>query len=403
LNKEILNTGVQNFIFKNLNADIVSVILKKSAFPDVSSKELAEQIEAKKKCAKKLPTWFKTKNIYYPNKLNIEQSSSEIAAEYKAKIVYGKSLIDLTGGLGIDSYFFSKKMGQVFHCEIDGNLSQIAAYNFEILGAENIDVFQTNGIESLKNSNQIYDWIYLDPSRRNDTKEKVFLLSDCTPNILVHIDWLFEKSNNILLKTSPLLDLSKGIEQLQFVKEIHIVAIKNEVKELLWVLNKKDQGSITVRTVNIKLDEEESFNFNWLDEQKTVSNIGQPLKYLYEPNAAILKSGAFKLTSKHFNLDKLNEHSHLYTSNELIDFPGRKFKINGVYNYGKKELNSLNIKKANIATRNFPKSVDTIRKLLKIKDGGDDYLFFTKCPNEKNIVLHCKKLPTKLKATGSYK
>ena len=395
MNKEILYTGIQEFIHNNLDTDIVSVILKKSVFPNVTNKELAEQIEAKKKCAKKLPTWFKTKNIYYPNKLNIEQCSSEMAAGYKARIVSGKTLIDLTGGFGIDSYFFSKKIEQVFHCEIDGNLSQIAAHNFEILRAENIDVIQTNGIEYLTKSNQIYDWIYLDPSRRNDTKEKVFLLSDCTPNILIHIKSLFEKSNNILLKTSPLLDLSKGIEQLQCVKEIYIVAIKDEVKELLWVLNKEEQRGITIRTVNIKSDKEESFNFKWLDEQDTVSNIGPPLKYLYEPNAAILKSGAFKLISKCFKLDKLNEHSHLYTSNELVEFPGRKFKINGVYNYGKKELKSLNIKKANIATRNFPESVATIRRLLKIKDGGDDYLFFTKSSNERNIVLHCKKPPLK--------
>ncbi len=395
MNKEILNTGVQNFISKNLNTDIVSVILKKSTFPRVTNKELAEQIEAKKKCIKKLPTWFGSKNIYYPNKLNIEQCSSEMAAGFKARIVSGKSLIDLTGGLGIDSYFFSKKIEQVFHCEIDGKLSQIAGHNFEVLGVENIDLISTNGIEYLKKSNQIYDWIFLDPSRRNDAKEKVFLLSDCTPNIVVNIKSLFEKSNNILLKTSPFLDLSKGIEQLQCVKEIYIVAIKDEVKELLWVLNKEEQRGITIRTVNIKPNEEESFNFIWSEERDTVPNIGPPLKYLYEPNAAILKSGAFKLISKRFNLDKLNEHSHLYTSTKLIDFPGRKFKINGVYNYGKKELKSLNIKKANIATRNFPESVATIRKLLKIKDGGEDYLFFTKTSNERNIALLCEKLPLK--------
>ncbi len=327
MNKEILNTGVQEFIYENLNTDIVSVILKKSTFPNVAPKELAEQIEAKNKCRKKLPTWFEAKDIYYPNKLNIEQSSSEITAQYKARIVSGKSLMDLTGGLGVDSFFLSKKIEQVFHCEINQNLSQIAAHNFKILGRENINTIVANGIEFLKNTDHIFDWIYLDPSRRSDTKEKVFLLSDCTPNVLEHLELLFEKSENILLKTSPLLDLSLAIEQLKFTKEIHIVAVNNEVKELLWVLNKEKHLDKTILTTNIKNGRNETFNFKWSEENPSTPSFSEPLNYLYEPNAAILKSGSFKLISRKLKVNKLSEHSHLYTSNSQIDFPGRAFHV----------------------------------------------------------------------------
>ena len=184
MNKNILNTGVQHFININLNTDIMSVLLKKSDFDTISSKELVEQIEAKNKCKNKLPSWYKTKKIYYPNKLNIEQCSSELTAEYKAQIVSGKSLVDLTGGFGVDSFYFSKKIEHVFHCEINKNLSKIAAHNFDVLGVNNTEVISSDGLDFLQNSNEVYDWVYLDPSRRSESKQKVFLLSDCTPDIL---------------------------------------------------------------------------------------------------------------------------------------------------------------------------------------------------------------------------
>ena len=162
MNKLILNTGVQDFIHEKLSSDIMSVLLTKPIFEGIDQKELAEQIEAKKKCKGKLPTWFNTPNIYYPNKLNIEQTSSELTAQYKAQIVNGKSLVDLTGGLGVDSYFFSKKMGSVLHCEIDPELSEIAHHNFEVLGQENIECFPVDGIDFLKRSPSNFDWIFVD-------------------------------------------------------------------------------------------------------------------------------------------------------------------------------------------------------------------------------------------------
>lgn len=392
MNKNILNTGAQDFILKNLNADIVSVLLKNVLFDKISNKELVEQIEAKNKCKKKLPIWFNTPKIYFPNKLNIEQTSSEITAQYKSQIVSGKSLIDLTGGFGIDSYFFSKKIDDVIHNEIDHNLSEIATYNFKILGSKNISNTAFDAINFLKNSKQHFDWIYIDPSRRNDKKEKVFILENCLPDVTSNLNLLFDRAENILIKTAPLLDITMGIRSLQFVKKVHIVAVNNEVKELLWVLKNGHVDDIEVKTINFTKSSNETFNFKLTDEKASISIYQSAQKYLYEPNAAILKSGGFKIIGNNLSINKIAEHTHLYTSDHLIDFPGRCFKIDKVVPYKKNSLKELQIKKANITTRNFPISVEAIRKKSKIKDGGNIYLFYIKNNDEMHQVLVCKKV-----------
>ncbi|MEO9891309.1 class I SAM-dependent methyltransferase [Aurantibacter sp.] len=392
MNKHILNTDIQNFINENLGSDIMSIVLKKQLFKEVSQKELVQQIESKKKCQKKLPTWFSTEAIYYPKKLNVEQTSSEITAHYKAQIVNGNSLIDLTGGFGVDSYFFSKLFNEVYYCEINAELAQIAAYNHKILGAKNIQSIPKDGISFLCDKTKKFDCIYLDPSRRNDVKGKVFQFADCGPNVVLHLDFLFDKSETVLIKSSPLHDLSYGIKELKNVLEIHVVAVNNEVKELLWLLNKNYNESILIKTVNIKKDENQSFEFNYYDEVNALTDLSLPLNYLYEPNAAILKSGAFKLVSKRLNVKKLQEHSHLYTSEYLLDFPGRRFLINKIIPYNKAALKSLNLNKANISIRNFPESVAQIRKKHNIKDGGKVYLFFTRNMENEKIILKCAKI-----------
>ena len=392
MNKKILNTGVQNFIVENLNSDTVSVLLKKPIFEGILNKELAEQLEARKKSEKKLPTWFGTSKIYYPNKRNIEQTSSEITAEYKAEIIEGESLLDVTGGLGVDSFFFSKRIDQIFHCEIEEKLSHIAAHNFNLLGARNIKTVTADGLRFLKNSNLTFDWVYLDPSRRNDSKGKVFRLSDCFPNILEHLELLFSKSKNILLKTSPLLDLSIGIKGLQSVTEIRVVALNNEVKELIWVLKKGYLGKISVKTVNLKKSGNQSFNFLFDEEKLASSSYSEPLSYLYEPNAAIMKSGGFKILGNRFNLKKLHEHTHLYTSNGLIEFPGRIFKIEKKVRYNKNAIKELGVLNANVTTRNFSETVAEIRKKYRIRAGGSIYLFFIKTNNNQKTILCCSKL-----------
>ncbi|MGJ8659175.1 MAG: THUMP-like domain-containing protein [Cellulophaga fucicola] len=392
MNTAILHTNIQDFITENLATDIMSVLLKKNTFNTVDNKELAEQIEAKNKCKDKLPTWYNTPSIYYPNKLNIEQTSSEKTAAYKASIVNNKTLIDLTGGLGVDCFFFAKKLTTVYHCEISKNVSKIATHNFKTLGVNNIKTYAENGLEFLQNTDLFFDWIYIDPSRRNDAKGKVFFLEDCLPNVPEHLDLIFSKADNILIKTSPLLDFSVGIKSLQNVKEIHVVAVNNEVKELLWVLKKDYTSDINIKTINITKTEDALFSFNYTDEREVALNYNEPQRYLYEPNSAILKSGAFKSVAAYYNINKLHEHTHLYTSTNLVAFAGRRFTIEKQIPYNKKEIQRLQLTKANITTRNFSESVANIRKKFKIKDGGTNYLFFTTDCNNNKIVLLCSKV-----------
>lgn len=390
MNLAILNTEIQSFISENLNANLTKLLLKGTALKNVETKDIIEQIEAKNRCKLKLPTWFNTNNIYYPNKLNIEQTSSEITANYKSKLISGETIIDVTGGFGVDCFYFSKQFNNVTHCEVNENLSNIVKHNFKQLKAINIETLHTNGVAYLKLHSKPFDWIYIDPSRRHDSKGKVFFLKDCLPNVPEHLESLFTSSKNILIKTSPLLDISVGLSELKHVKTIHIVAVNNEVKELLWILENNFEGSVNIETINLKKEQDEIFSFKY-NKDKNKPNYSEPLTYLYEPNAAILKSGGFNEVSHQLNVYKLHQHSHLYTSNTLIEFPGRVFKIENVIPFNKKVLKGLKLNKANITTRNFPENVAQIRKKFKIKDGGNTYLFFTTDLNNNKIVIVTKK------------
>lgn len=389
---EVLNKTNQAFINNNLDSDIHTLLLKNHKNNEIDIKLLIEQIESKKRCLNKLPTWYKSKNIYYPNRISIEQTSSEITAAYKANIISGNTLIDLTGGFGVDSYYFSKQFKTVIHCEIDKDLSEIVTHNYDILNITNIKCLNEDGISYLKKSKLQYDWIYADPSRRHMKKGKVFKLDDCLPNIPENIENILEKTINLLIKTSPLLDLSIGIKELKFVKAIHVIAINNEVKELLWEIEKSFNENIEIKTVNILKNNIHFFNFSYSDESKNEATYELPKEFLFEPNSAIMKSGAFNSISNKLNVAKLHKHSHLYTSSENIEFPGRRFKIVQVLDYNKNSIAKLNIKKANITTRNFSETVQSIRKKFKITDGGETYLFFTTDIFEKKVIIICKKL-----------
>ena len=391
-NKEILNIEIQEFIKNNINSNISELILKGLHFSSEISSEIINQIEAKNRCKNKLNTWFETDNIYYPNKLNIEQTSSEVTAKHKASLIKGKSLIDVTGGFGVDCFYFAKQFETVMHCELNTDLSKIVAHNNSVFKIENINCVATNGIDYIINNDTTYDWIYIDPSRRNDAKGKVFMLSDCLPNVPQHLDNLFEKSNNIMIKTSPLLDISLGIKELDFVKEIHCIAVNNEVKELLWILDKGFDQSVKIITTNIKKDKKHNFVFFLNEEANATVNYSKPLTYLYEPNSAVLKSGAFNSIAEQLNVFKLHKHSHLYTNEQLIDFPGRRFKIETIAPYNKKRFKQqFKLDKANFTTRTFPETVAQLSQKLKVKDGGTDYLFFTTDEENNKIVIHCSK------------
>ena len=392
MNKSILNIDIQLFINNNISNSIVDLALQKNPFPKENWTEVLNQIAAKSKAKNKLPTWFSSENIVYPAKISIEQTSSETTADYKSTLVSGENLIDLTGGFGVDDFYFSKKIKNVVHCEINENLSEIVQHNFEILKARNIKCYFGDSLDILKNLNTQFDWIYIDPSRRNDVKGKVFMLKDCLPNVPELLDLYFKFSDNILVKTAPILDISAGLSELKNVKKIHIVAVENEVKELIWELKKDYSCLTTIKSINITKFKNETFEFI-LNQKKDKPILNLPRKYLYEPNAAIMKSGGFDEVSHCFKVDKLHQHTHLYTSDNLIAFPGRRFEIEKIINYNKNEMKQfLERKKANVTTRNFPETVENIRKKWKIDDGGNQYCFFTTNVNNHKIVLICTKI-----------
>lgn len=391
MDPSILSEEIQQFINTNLNADVTQLALQKNRFPNAEWTSILNQIAAKQKSKTKLPNWFKSPNIIYPSKVSVEQTSSERTAAYKSKLVSGDALIDLSGGFGVDDFYFAKKINQVVHCEINKDLSEIVAHNAEQLKAENIRCIAGDSTEILRNLNQKFDWIYIDPSRRNDAKGKVFMLKDCLPNVPELLEFYFEFSSNIMIKTAPILDITAGLSELKNVKSIHIIALENEVKELLWVLEKNYWGTVQIITANLVKAGTEEFSFEY--GKSFVLNGSLAKKYLYEPNAAIMKSGGFDAITNEFEVEKLHQHSHLYTSDSPIDFPGRIFEVLEAFDYNKQNMKMfLENKKANITTRNFPETVEHIRKKWKIKDGGNLYCFFTININNDKIVLICNKI-----------
>ncbi|MBB6236562.1 16S rRNA G966 N2-methylase RsmD [Pedobacter sp. AK013] len=387
MNNKLLAKAIQDYISVNLNADVNQVALAKSPFEGITPAELATQIISKKKSEKKLPTWFNTEDIYYPPVLSIEQTSSEITAEYKSKLAKGDTLIDITGGFGIDSYYFSQKIKAVTHCEIHSELSAIAQHNAQVLHATNIEFKAEDGIAYIQNSDSTFDTIYVDPARRAE-KGKVFMLKDCTPDIVSNLDALLEKSSRIIVKTAPLLDISAGLSELKQVSEIHILSIKNECKELLWIIDKGYQDDTKIKAVTLNKGIEKDFSFHRSSSNASVqftNNLSQG-NYLYEPDAALLKSGAFNLIGTTYSLLKLHPQTQLFSADFIkTDFPGRIFKIEAILSTG--ELKKTANLKGNVIVRNYPAKPEDLVKKYKIKADQDQFLIFTKIANGENVIL----------------
>jgi hypothetical protein len=381
----ILKKEYQDYIDLHLKSDPVKLLLGKSSFPIDEMKALIEQINAKRRCEKKLPSWFNSKGIIYPNKLNIEQTSSEISAKHKAGLISGASIADLTGGFGIDCFYFVQKFKWVTHFELNEELSLKAAHNFEVLKISNITCVKGDGIELCKAHK--YDWLYIDPSRRNDSKGKVFLLSDCLPNVPENLVDLFKTADNILIKVSPMLDITQGIKELQCVKEVHVVAVKNEVKELLFILQNGFDGAINVHSTQIASQGKSTTIVHSIGSAVEYK-LGEIDKYIYEPNASVMKTQGYNYWSAQFDLYKLSQHTHLFTSAQLIDFPGRRFKVISISPFNKKSIKKKFGKGSfNVISRNFPKSVAQLRSEYNLIDKDGDYLFFVAgIKNEKLVI-----------------
>ncbi len=391
--QEVTSSESKKFIQENIEKPVEEILLGAKKYPLLNIPILVAQIEGKNKAKKKLPSWYKNENIIYPVKLSMEQCSSESTAHYKASLLNGNALIDLTGGFGVDCTAFAEKIKQVFYIEQNAELAQIAAHNFNVFEKKNITVYNAKTEDFISDFHEPVDWIFIDPARRKEGN-KVFRLSDCEPDILALKKPLFKISKQILIKTSPLLDLDMALRELEFVKEIHIVAVDNECKELLFVLG-RESCEPEIVAVNIRKETTlDVFRFTRKEESEAQVQYQLPMEYLYEPNAAVLKAGAFKSIALKEGLFKLNPSSHLYTSNAYKEnFPGRSFRILDRLKYSKKELlAALPEGKANITVRNFPDSVESIRKKTGVKDGGTIYLFATKDLDDKPVILLTEKI-----------
>lgn len=385
MNKETI-VFIKDNKHKNVN-DIALLLSKKE---NLDANFIINQINGWQKAKNKLPTFYNTSEIIFPTAKSMEQCSSEKTALLKTKMVNGNSLIDLTGGFGIDTYFFSKHFKTVHYIEPNKELLQVAQHNFNLLGAKT-KLHNTTSEVFLKSNKIHFDVAYIDPDRRDESK-RIFNLSDCLPNVIELLPTILSTADKLLIKTSPFLDIKQTLEALKTVSKCFVVAVKNDCKEVLYLVEKEKNKPTEMISYNLDKNEE-IFEFTYEEEQQASSNFGHPKKYLYEPNAAIMKAGAFKTVGNRFGLYKLAQHTHLYTSENLItDFPGRVFEIKNVIDYQKKAIKQLGITKASVSTRNFPDSVAVIKKKLNLKDGGDCYLFASTNLDNKPILIVTKKI-----------
>jgi len=391
-----MNQETNRFIYDNRDADVLQLVLLSSRFPKVDMPFAIRQIHGKQKIKSKVPVFYNSESVIYPAQLSLEQSSSESTAQYKSSICNGYSLVDLTGGFGVDCFFMSEQFKQVTYVEHQKELCELALHNFRVFNRNQIQVIHSETEKFLEDMDHV-DWIYIDPARRNPNGKKVVVLSDCEPDVSVLYPLLLIKATRVMMKLSPMMDISAAIRDLPNTDEIHIISVENECKEVLLILNQTVRNNIKVKTINFgKNKDNQLFEYYLDDESNAEITISSKVdKYLYEPNAAIMKSGAFKLIGNRFQIHKLNKNTHLYTSNELFtEFPGRIFEVTGQQGISKKELKNLvlRIPKANISIRNFPLSVDEIRKKLTIRDGGDVYLFACTIGDEQKVIIETKKL-----------
>jgi hypothetical protein len=370
----MLSQEEQDFIQLHADQDPHQIALSGKKYPNFDLSKLASQIQARQKLARKLPFWVSHANLFFPASISLEQASSEVTANFKANIVHG-NVLDASGGMGVDSAAFAKKANQVMYVERQQDLKEITAYNHAQLGCKNIQHVLGDGLAYLNQATTTFDFIYLDPARRNAKGDKVLLFKDCEPNVLDFLPMIQDKSQ-LLLKTSPLLDLDRAIFELNGVDKIWIVCVKNEVKEILFLKSKDATQNPLIEVIELNLKNSLLFSGTLETEKSKQTNFGPMSNFLYEPHPGLLKAGFFKSVETE-SIFKLNSNTHLYSSKELdTKFPGKSFRVieRGPLDIGwlKKHLPN---NKVNISTRNFPGKPDDLRKKLKLGEGGDFTLF----------------------------
>ena len=370
-------------------------------FPDIDMPWALDQIRGWQIARSKLPSWAEIEGMVYPPHISMEQCSSEFTAMYKASVCERLQngsgdkmplLIDLTGGFGVDFSFMCRNFEKAVYVERQQHLCDIAKHNLDLLGMHHADVKCGDGVDYLHSMKAENAVIYVDPARRDVNGAKTYAIEDCTPDVVELCDELVEKASVVTIKLSPMLDWHAAVEKLKYVTEVHVVSVDNECKELLLIMRKDIEHPVKLFCVN------NEDVFITTQEQSNVAVLPIPIdeaKCLYEPNASIMKTGCFDQMVSRYNVSSIGKNSHLFISNdEIDDFPGRRFHIISISSFNKKELKQKleGVKQANITVRNFPLSTDQLRKRLKIKDGGDLYIFATTVRNDQHALIICKKM-----------
>ena len=385
-----MNEATLEFIRIHANEDVRQLAFLGKKNPEVDMAYALDQIAGRQKARIKIPSWAATDGIVYPPHISMEQCSSEQTARYKAKIAgKGTRIVDLTAGFGVDMAFMSAGFKEAVHVEQQSQLCAISSENYKRLGLHHIQVICSDGVEYLHKMGHA-DLIIIDPARRDQHGGRTYGIADCTPNVLEIIDEMLEKADRVMIKLSPMLDWQKAVSDVGHVSEVHIVSVGNECKELLLVVEKEDKP-LQVFCVN----DDSVFSYHPNDEIGDFCPQTESYNYLYEPNTSVMKAGCFNLISKHFGISQPDANSHLYLSDKMIEgFPGRGFVIDRICTMNKHELKEAlsGIDKANIATRNFPLTVADLRKRLKLKDGGEVYIFATTDAKKGHLLMVCRKI-----------
>jgi 16S rRNA G966 N2-methylase RsmD len=391
----IAQADVQDFLIHHEGEDEKQFVLRHKEVLGLPAAQIAQQLIGRRKVKAKLPTWYQTKGIIYPPTLNLEQSSSQATALFKSKIVETilderRVAADLTGGLGVDSFYLSHRFNSLHYVEPDKELLDITFHNHTVLHAANITHHNSDAEQFLDQTTLDFDLVFIDPSRRDGKSRKIIRLADCLPDVTQLQKTILSRTRFLLVKTSPLLDIQQGLRELDYVKKVYVVSVDNECKELLFLADKNCSDEVAIEAVDLFSNGQirSSFSFT-IDEEKNSSiSHSEPQKFLYEPNASILKAGAFKLISERYQLQKLATNTHLYTSERLLEnFPGRIFQID-VLNPEVKQLHDLlPNRQVNIVTRNYPLKPEELKKKLKLRDGGDKYLIGFSTEKKKYLAL----------------
>jgi len=396
----LLQKDVQQFIHDHESVDGKEIALRQKEISGVVASVLAGQIVQRQKAQTKLPLYYSTKNIIYPPSINLEQSSSQATALFKAHLVKSiltdkkVSIADLTGGFGIDSFFLSRVSQSLLHIEPNEELQKIASHNHKQLGATNIQYITSTAEQFIEINELVFNLFFIDPSRRKKN-QRVYGLADCEPNVLELQKTILEQGEYFLLKTSPLLDIHAVINSIVFVKAVFVVSVDNECKEVLYLSQRNFSGVPLIEAVDLSLEgnPENSFPFTYKHESFTTVQFSEPLTYLYEPNASILKAGAFKSIANTYDLFKIHQNTHFYTASFFTkDFPGRIFQVEQSPKADEKELHRLlPDRKVNVITRNYPLSAEQLKTKLKLRDGGEKYLIAFSTEHKKMLLL-CSRL-----------